>query len=519
MRGLFLLLAFALPWTSVAQAPVDTSATGVVERAIARAISEGRWAARADSSHRGWRAGPLYRLRAVTVRDERGASPEGFAFAEFEGRPADRPTLEALQAAARRHYLDHGFPFAEITTRARAGDSLPVVDVELSVRRGNGYKRGAPVVFGGRTRPETARRLALWEEDEDFSETRLRKGAERLRRTGYYESAEWAGLYRDSLRNVLYPVLRLEDRRANTWGGLLGYDSRAGDGGLTGFVDVHLLNLFGTARDLDFNFDRRAGAENDARLVYTEPWLLNSPVGARLELGFLQQDTLYWEWNQALVFFRDLGFTSRLEAEFGAQGNRDIQAGFETRALRSGLRLLYDARDRAPFTRRGVRGSAGVSGLRREIGDSAYFVVQSQVSGETWRPLSSRLGLKIGASAGSNFPLTRSNPGELFYVGGARSLRGYREREFQTNAYALAEGEVHYWVGRRGSLFGFVAPGAVNRMDAPSSRGRYDPRGVLGYGAGLELAQGEWTLLLTYALNPERSPGEGLLHVAVENRF
>lgn len=510
MRRVLLLLALALPCLSRAQGADDTTTA----RAVARALSEGRWAARADSSAQGWTPGPLYRLRAVAVRDERGLSPQDESFSEFEGRVADRATLAALQAAARRRYLDHGFPFAEITTRARAEDSLPFVDVELSVRRGSGFKRGAPVVLAGRTRPETARRLALWGEDEDFSETRLRKGVERLRRTGYFESAEWVGLYRDSLRNVLYPALRLEDRRANTWGGLLGYDSRAGNGGLTGYVDVHLVNLFGTARDLDFNFDRRVGAENDARLVYTEPWLLGSPVGARLELGFLQQDTVYWEWNQGLAFFRDLSFTSRVELEFGAQGNRDLSAGLETRALRSGFRMLYDTRDRAPFTRRGARGVLGASGLRREIADSAYYVVQAQASGEAWRALSPRFGLKAGARAGSNFPLDRFNPGELFYVGGARSLRGYREREFQTNAYALAEGELHYWVGRRGSLFGFAAPGAVNRL-----AGRYDPRGVLGYGAGLELAQGQWTLLLTYALNPERSPGEGLLHVAVENRF
>jgi hypothetical protein len=51
------------------------------------------------------------------------------------------------------------------------------------------------------------------------------------------------------------------------------------------------------------------------------------------------------------------------------------------------------------------------------------------------------------------------------------------------------------------------------------NEGRYKGRGVLGYGFGIELQQGDWTLSLAYALNPDRSPGNGLLHVAVENRF
>lgn len=513
-----LLGVFAAFPPAFAQAPADSL--------VARSIASGYWAAQVDSGG-GLVRGPLFRLRAVEIRDERGLAPEGFSAAEFSGEPASRRVLESLQREVRDHYLNHGFPFAEITARPRA-DSLgaPAVDVELRVTRGSSFKRGEARVLETRTQPGTVRRLALWGTDEDFSRERTEKGLERLRRTGYFDAVEWTGLYRDPDRNVLYPLLRLPDAPANTIGGLLGFDSKAEEGGkLTGYLDIHLVNLFGTARDFDFSFDDRSGYEREIRASYTEPWLLGMPLGARVEGYFLQQDTLFWEWSQGLTFFRDLSFISRLEVEFGAQANRetgvDGNPGSGSRALRSGVRLLFDARDRALFTRSGYRSSLGATGVRRTFrtpnsatGDSAYFLVQAQASLENWIPLSSRFGLRLSGRLASNFPLHRLNHGELYYVGGARSLRGYRERELQTNAYALTEGELQYWVGRRGSLFVFASPGVVNRLV-----GRYDGRGVLGYGFGIELAQGDWSLSLAYALNPERRPGDGLLHVAVENRF
>jgi outer membrane protein assembly factor BamA len=480
-------------------------------------MAEGYWAARADSAAaEGWTRGPLYRLRHMEVRDERDMPVVGFTAREWSGEAASRQHLRAMQDALSAHLSRGGFAFAETQTSLRADSSgMPAVDVTMRARRGAAFKLGNPLVRETRTHPDIARRLALWEEGENFSPDRMEKGLRRLRRGGYFESADWTGLYRDSARNVLYPVLTLPDARANTVGGLLGYDTEAEGGSrLTGFLDIRLVNILGTARDFSFAFDSRTGREREVGASYTEPWILSLPVGARWEGRFLQQDTLFWEWNQDLAVFRDLGFSSKVEAEFGAQANRDLIAELRTSALRSGVRVLYDNRDRAPFTRSGSRANAGVTGVRRDVADSSYYLAQALVAVERWDPFSDRLGLKLGARAASNFPLNRLNRGELHDVGGARSLRGYREREFQTNAYLLGDMELQFSVGRRGRLFGFASPGLVNRPV-----GHHDPRRVLGYGAGMELARGDWSVALTYALNPDRSPGNGLLHVAVENRF
>lgn len=494
---------------------------------VAAAVSAGYWAARPDTAAiDGWTRGPLYRLRRIEAVDERDVTVAGFGTTEWTGESVAR--LTDLQVALQEHLARDGFVFSVVRVRLRPDPSgTPDVDVVLQAQRGAAFKLGNPVVRGTRTRPEVVRRLALWEEGENLAPRRIERGVNRLARLGYYESVDQPGFFRDSTRNVLYPLLNLRDARANTLGGLLGYDTEAEGGNrLTGFLDVHLVNMRGTARDFLFAFDGRRGREREASAAYTEPWILGLPVGVRWEGRYLQQDTLFWEWQQALYLFRDLDFFSRLEVEFGTQANRDLALEAGTSALFSGVRVLYDSRDRVPFTRSGARGGAGVTGLRRirerdvakvsgtGAADSVYYLAQLSLALERWVPLTERFGLKLGGAAATNLPLDRLNHGESHHVGGARSLRGYRERQFQTNAYALTDVELQFSVGRRARVFGFASPGVVNRPV-----GHYDLRRVLGYGAGLEIAQGDWSVALTYALNPERVMGDGYLHAAVENRF
>ncbi len=511
---------------AVQGAETDSPTDSLIEAAMAN----GYWSAGADSSAQAWVQGPRFRLRTIAVCDEGGRPLEGWGGSEWTGEPATRRNLETVQASVLGDFRKKGFPFVTLITLPEADTSgLPFVDLVVKVRRGAGFKLGQPLVQQTRTQPAVLRRLALWVRGESYDPDRIEKGLRRLRRLGYFESTEWSDLYQDSARNVLYPLLRLPDLHASSMGGLLGYDSKAAEGDrLTGFLDVLLQNMRGTARDFAFSFESRPGQMREASIAYTEPWIASLPIGARWEASIRQQDTLFEEWNQDLVVFRDLDFSSRVEARFGAQANRHTLEDGNTslsRAYRSGVRVTYDTRDRAPFTRLGTQAEASLSGMRRSFdatgssgsgngGDSAYFLVQGKATLARWEPLTERLGLWLALRGASNFPLNRLNRGELWEVGGARSLRGYRERAFQTNAYLLGDAELQLAMGRRGRLIGFASPGLVNRPV-----GKADPQKVLGYGAGMELAQADWSVTLTYALNPDRSPGNGFLHVALENRF
>jgi hemolysin activation/secretion protein len=118
--------------------------------------------------------------------------------------------------------------------------------------------------------------------------------------------------------------------------------------------------------------------------------------------------------------------------------------------------------------------------------------------------------------AGSgNWPLEgRSNRGELYSLGGANSIRGFREREFLTNLFLYGNFELQFLLAPRSRASVFAVPGLINRLG-----GDVDWRRVLGYGLGMESGAKDWTCGISYALNPDRDLGDGFVHLRVTNNF
>jgi hypothetical protein len=162
----------------------------------------------------------------------------------------------------------------------------------------------------------------------------------------------------------------------------------------------------------------------------------------------------------------------------------------------------------------GVRFESKVTGLRRDLGDSSYFLVQGAQTMGLWTNRGRWVGHLL-VSGGGDWPLeARSNRGELFELGGANSIRGFREKEFLTNLYLYGNAEIQFLLSPWSRASVFAVPGLVNRLG-----GDVHWRRVVGYGVGLEAGGGDWTFGISYALNPGRDPGDGFLHLRVVNNF
>lgn len=516
------------PATPVAIAPATNLAsprppTPVTADSVAAAMAAGYLSARADSGGPVVK-GPLFLLGNINVTGARFTAVQ-LGLAAYSGEPATAARLKAAGESARRFYLDHGYPFAQVSLdfRARA-DGKPVVDLDVAVVQGEGWKFGGFKSYGSRTRPDVLDRLTLLRYGEDYSEARLDKAKERLARTGYFEAAVPGALYRDSTRNLLYPTLVLTDLKGNRLDGVMGYDSqRDGAAGLNGYLDIHLINLRGTARDLDFSFrgtsTGQSRVEKDARLAFTEPWVLGLPVGARLDFHFNLEDSVYGEGSGEVQAFQDLDFHSRYFVSWARQYTYDYIALVETWADVAGLGLQYDSRDQVPSTLRGVRFNTRVNGLRRDLGDSSYYLVQNISQLGLWLNKGRWVGYAQLAASG-NWPLDhRENRGDLFPVGGSNSIRGFREREFLTNLFGYADLEAQYLLGPGSRASVFVTPGLLNRLDGGDGPDDIFWRRVVGYGVGLESGSKDWTFGISYALNPDRAFGNGFIHLRVINNF
>ena len=128
----------------------------------------------------------------------------------------------------------------------------------------------------------------------------------------------------------------------------------------------------------------------------------------------------------------------------------------------------------------------------------------------TWRRQVIAVGLHGAAAWGDNIP-----PTELFYLGGANTLRGYDEDWFFGPRRVYANIEYRLLVGRTSQFFVFTDLGAVTQVDQPTI---FDPLRV-GYGFGMRLESKGGLLRMDYGLAEGRSALEGKIHVNLGTSF
>jgi outer membrane protein assembly factor BamA len=419
----------------------------------------------------------------------------------------------------KRFLLDHGHPFAVVNMDFTTRESKAALDLGILIDAGEGFKFGGFKYGGSSIRPVPLERLALLKYGEPYSETRVALALEKLSRTGYFESVFPGTVYRDSSKNMLYPSLSLTDLKGNRLSGILGYDSeKKGGDGVNGYVDIHLINLRGTARDLDFNFESKqtglGTSSKEARLAYLEPWIPGTPIGVKVDLHVSLEDSIYDERSLGAEFFQDLDFHSRYLVTFARQFNHDYLGLSRSTADIAGLGLQYDSRDQAPATLKGIRFSTRLNGVHRDLQDSAYFLVQNLNELALWANRGRWVGHALISGSG-NWPLAgRANRGELYAIGGANTIRGFREKEFLTNLFLYGNLEIQFLLAPRSRASAFLVPAWINRM-----HGDVNWKREIGYGLGLESGAKDWTFGISYALNPRRTLGNGFVHIRVTNNF
>ncbi len=103
---------------------------------------------------------------------------------------------------------------------------------------------------------------------------------------------------------------------------------------------------------------------------------------------------------------------------------------------------------------------------------------------------------------------------ELLVLGGARSLRGYREEQFRGTRVALGSVEYRYLLGRRSRAIAFVDAGYWYRDGSNVAKDTN-----LGYGIGLRGDTRLGTISIDYGLGEGDDLLDGKLHVGLIREF
>ena len=418
-----------------------------------------------------------------------------------------------------------GKPFAQARIRrlaARGG----VADVDIAVAEGDSARVDSVRVDGpSRTRPAIVRRALAGLAGAPYDPRRADEARARLVHLGTFASVgeprfEMTGPGRGLLR---YPVA---EGGGSSFEGVLGYQGEGGS--VAGTARLTLDNIAGTARSAALSWQGRGSGSADFRFAYREPFLFGLPVGAGLSFAQELADTTYTRTDYGVS--AEMAAGEGLALELGVGGVRVVTENGDVR--RSNRQRTWAALTRES---EGWRAD-GESGRRRasrleirtaqeflhdhladgsEARDRATELTARAAMGTPWsgRVVRARLegGLRLGASR-------ELGVYDLFPIGGAESLRGYRERQFRAARYGLVRLE-HGWRLGDGDVFVFADQALFGREALSDSTAGTKTRYRAGYGFGAWLPTAVGRAGLSLGWGRGDGPRDAKVHLTLQSRF
>ena len=437
-------------------------------------------------------------------------------------------------------YSEHGYPKVEIEpTDFHLSEEQGKVDLRLQIREGVQVRIGAVKLTGlQKTKPEVVLRELPVQAGDVFDQRKIDQSFHRLVNLGYFYEVSPSLLEEGKTPAEIIFNAKVTEARTGRFSGVIGYAPPTtefeGAPQLTGVVEAIETNLLGTGRGANFLW--KSGLLRTLRIGYAEPWAFGKPVKVGVEYSQVNQRNQFTDAesneNTASV---TVGARFRRLFE-GSLGFSYKRIGFPTDdislpttspflpsqvtdapdpAAQSGVKygiILEVTRDSRDYFLNPTRGRLDHVAFEFSRGDFKLRKLWVDLRGyfPTWRRQVIAVGLHGAAAWGDNIP-----PTELFYLGGANTLRGYDEDWFFGPRRVYANIEYRLLVGRTSQFFVFTDLGAVTQVDQPTV---FDPLRV-GYGFGMRLESKGGLLRMDYGLAEGRSVLEGKIHVNLGTSF
>ena len=444
---------------------------------------------------------------------------------DLEGRVVRPGSLEAALARGLAALSKRGYPFAQAQPGGfvLAGDR---VTGRISLDPGPRARIESLELPGAKvTQPGTALRVAGVETGASYTGEEDARVAERLARSGLFSRVGEAELVPGSAPDLVRLRYAVEEPPYTRFRGVLGVSGR--DARVTGLLDLDLANIAGTGRAGAGRWENRGEGLTRYGLRYREPWLPVIGIGL---LGLLEHDvntSLYSYTNWEVV--GDLLVADRWTFRFGRGGSRAVETMAEDvlgTPITEGYFLAgveLDLRDSARNPERGfLLGGESRRGTKTSFPDSVEVRVDRtrwELGGEGYRRTGRKwLGVLRGHFEFLDTPEDSVPRWDLIEVGGANSLRGYREDQFLTLGTVILQGEWRLRQDERGSaLYAFSDAGFIQE-DGRRLEDLFD-QFLLGYGLGIRQAKGPGILSLEYGIPKGESPLDGRLHLRLDAVF
>ncbi len=382
------------------------------------------------------------------------------------------------------------------------------------------------------TRPDVALRELNRLRGRPFTDKNRDEMVQSLRKLKIFSEVKTPFLMKnDSGTAVAIPV---KEGQAVFFDGVVGYvpetASGKGDGYFTGLINIDFNNLFGSGRKLTIHWQKPDALSDNFFLRYLEPWILGIPLNGVISLHRRVQDTLFLKqgykleleypfsnnWKIYGIYSDNYTQPDSLAAvERGITDNRHRQYS-------TGFR--YDSRDYSVNPGSGIFADMNFSFGDKTINGPSYLLEkdtllfrnqhsqQLTARGEAYYSLFRGHVIAMQFSGGYiNVYPGEPDEADMFWFGGSRLLRGYRENQFFSDKYAVFTLEYRLLLGRYSRVYAFADNAVFNNSGSRETR--------LGYGVGLRQKTGIGILAIDYGIAAGDSFSQGKIHFGIVNEF
>lgn len=438
-------------------------------------------------------------------------------------------------------FENSGYPLCKIRTGGFTIDSLnerqKLVHLRLDILPGPLVRlQGIRLPLKLRNTADYLSRTLRFRRGEMYREKRIRRYRQILKRLDFVKEAELPQVILGRDRSY-YLYLDFKETPVTSFDGIVGYVPPPANvlnqnGYFTGLVNLGLLNVLGTGRRLDIHWQKPDRFSEEFRVKYREPFVLGLPFHSGLEMHRMVRDTTYIEWEYALNFEFPLNENlTGLFRFYNRQVFPDSLASAvlrlpRTRAVHTEMGIRWDSRDDRLNPQRGLLFSLNFDyGTQRNVGPEYLLKEDSLVSKtrvtrltgqlhfllQFWKRQVLSLDFHTVFIGFQNQPVRLP---DMFWFGGATTIRGYREQQFFAPRVGWLNTEYRFSLGPRSNFFVFTDVGYYSRQ-VPDKKEEL----VTGYGVGVRFPAPLGMLQVDYGLAKGLTFREGKIHFRVVNAF
>ncbi len=420
-----------------------------------------------------------------------------------------------------RLYEDNGFAFVQVVPQGFSYDTVDhKIGVILRIMEGPKVRLAGVKVKGSTiSKPQYLARESGIRKGQIFSALELENAKRRLERLPFLARVGDFRLEPASSQEMVWAIVEVEEGAMNIVYGVLGYEPGE-EGGLTGLLTISLENLTGRGRGLKARWQRTNPLTSWLDLAYREPFVFSYDVGFEVSFSHQIRDTSFTKSSLSVVGETRsgtvLGFSLGLSLDRVLPGSFPVPSS-KSYGVRTGI--WVDTRDSPRLPRRGIFYTVHAQYALR-VNSPTQLVREPEPRANTGRLTfdfvhhvpsfgeQSFYAAVHGREAYSSEPEVPFH--DYFFLGGASSVRGYREEQFAGSRVAWANMEYRFQLGRDSYLYPFLDIGYYESKGTGS---------VLGYGIGLALRKGLAGIGLDYGLAKEDKPLDGKIHLRLTGQF